>query len=393
MDQTTKKHRLLKVFLPLLVIAVAVFALKMLGNLKPAPERHPPVVQGTLVEVTEVFPASHTLMVAATGTVKAKRQITLTPQVSGRISWLSNRLVAGGRFWKGDLLLRIEPDDYQLAIEQAKAEVAQAEVALATEQEQARVARAEWDAVEFSGKGEPGPLVTRELQLKQQQAVLAAARASLNKARLNLERTEIRAPFNGRIREEQVDLGQYLNTGSTIAVFAGTDYAEIHVPLGISDLRWLKIPRSAEEVGSRVTIRAPEYTDRTWSGQITRSLGEIDPDSRMATLVVTVKDPYRQTGTDSGPVLAQGLFVELDIEGATLDRVMKIPRQALRTGDVIWLANPENRLATRKVDVIRRERDQVIIPDVIAPGERLILTSLPGVADGMLLRPVVAEKP
>ncbi len=388
MSETRKKRPVLKIILPILVIVATVFALKMLGQLKPAPQRLASPEQGLLVDVAPIAATPHKVTVFATGTVSAGQQINLTPQVSGKISWISQRLVAGGIFWKGDLLLKIETRDYELAIEQARAQVAQAEVALATEQEQARVAQDEWDAIQFPGKGDPGPLVTHRLQLRQQEAVLAAAQATLHKAELNLQRTEIRAPFNGRIREEQVDIGQYLNTGTTIAIFAGTDVAEIHVPLPIAELRWLTIPRSNDDTGSQVVIKAPQLGNAVWHGEISRSLGEIDPTSRMATLVVSVKNPYQLNVSNPGPVLPLGLFVELELAGSVLEDVMLIPRSALHTGNIIWLADSNNRLLTRQVDILRREKDQIIIGNVIAADERLILTTLSGAADGALLRPV-----
>ncbi len=392
MNETRKKHTVIKIILPVLVIVAAVLGLKMLSQLKPTPQRHEAPEQGLLVDVASLTPETHHVTVFATGTVSPQQQINLTPQVSGKVKWISQRLVAGGTFWKGDLLLRIEGRDYELAIEQARAEVAQAKVALATEKEQARIAQSEWDAVQFPGKGEPGPLVTHELQLRQQEAVLAAAQAALHKAELNLQRTEIRAPFNGRIREEQVDIGQYLNTGSTIAVFAGTDAAEIQVPLPIADLRWLTIPRTSDEKGSSVTIKAPQFTNASWQGEITRGLGEIDPTSRMATLVVRVKNPYQLNMENPGPALVQGLFVELELAGSALEDVMIIPRSALHTGNVIWLADTNNRLIIRPVEILRREKDQLIIGHVVNTDERLILTSISGAADGALLRPVTAEE-
>ena len=392
MSKTGKKRRAVKIILPILVIVAAVLAFKMLGNLKPTPQRHATHDQGLLVEVTSLQATSHRVTVYATGTVAASQQINLTPQVGGQVSWISQRLVAGGTFWKGDLLLRIDSRDYELAIEQAKAEVAQAQVALASEQEQARISQAEWDSIQFPGKGEPGPLVTHALQLKQQKAILAAAEASLEKAQLNLQRTEIRAPFNGRIRSEQVDIGQYLPTGSTIAVFAGTDYAEIEVPLPLADLHWLQVPRSNDERGSQVTVNAPQFTSSSWRGHISRALGEIDATSRMAQLIVQVKNPYQLNKNNPGPILSHGLFVELELEGKTLENVMIIPRSALHTGNMIWLADKNNRLVTRQVDILRREKEQLIIKNVISANERLILTSLSGAADGALLRPVAVQE-
>ena len=146
------------------------------------------------------------------------------------------------------------------------------------------------------------------------------------------------------------------------------------MPLPVADLRWLTIPRTSDEKGSSVTIKAPQFTTASWQGEITRSLGEIDPTSRMATLIVRVKNPYQLNMENPGPALVQGLFVELELAGSALEDVMIIPRSALHTGDVIWLADTNNRLIIRPVEILRREKDQLIIGHVVNTDERLILT-------------------
>jgi RND family efflux transporter MFP subunit len=279
-----------------------------------------------------------------------------------------------------------------LAVERAQAEVARAKVALATEQERARISLQEWQLIDLPDKGEPGPLVSRELQQQQEEANLAAALAALQQARLNLERTELKAPFNGRIRQEQVDLGQYLRAGTSIGSYAGSDRAEIYVPLSLEDLRWLQVPTAASgRPGSLATIHLPDNSSG-WQGKIVRSLGEIDPTSRMATVVVEVEDPYQLQNRSSSAELSNGLFVELQFLGDKLDSSFSIPRSALRNDSQVWIADQENRLRLRPVEILRREKQQLILQQGVNNGEKLVLTTLSGAAEGLLLRPMLQEQ-
>lgn len=383
--------RALKIILPLLLLAIGMGGLLLLSRMKSPPRQQPTKVQGVLVEVQKLVAKPYQVRVQATGTVQADRQISLVPEVSGRVVWISPDLVNGGLFAAGEPLLRVDPADYRLAVERARAEVARAEVSLASEQERARVARSEWQRVRLPDKGEPGPLVTREIQLRQEQANLAAARAGLSQAELNLQRTEIKAPFNGRIRNEQVDLGQYLRSGTGIAGFAGTDRAEVHVPLPVEDLKWLQVPGSDSGAGSVAQIRSKYAPRQRWQGTVVRSLGEIDPASRMATLVVAIEDPYRLKQQGDEPKLENGLFVELELLGRELSEVISIPRAALRDDNHVWLVDEDNRLRLRPVEVLRRSEHELVIASGLNPGERLVLTQISGAADGLLLRPRLLE--
>ncbi len=390
MTEINKSRTALKIILPLLILMLGVGGFIAISKLKQKPQRQQPKQLGTLVDVIELQSKPHQIRVHATGTVAAEQEISLVPEVSGKVIWLAPQLVSGGRFRAGESLLKIEPYDFQLAQQRALAEVARAEVALRIEQERARVALQEWQRIELPDKGEPGPLVIREIQLQQEQANLTAAQANLQQAVLNLQRTELKAPFNGRIRQEQVDLGQYLRAGTSIGTFSGTDRAELQVPLPIDELRWLQIPTAGSgEPGSEALISLPDGPTVRWQGRIIRSRGEISGDSRMATVVVAVEDPYRLTGKNNGPVLHNGQFVTLQLLGERRDQLIRIPREALRTGQQVWIADEQNRLRLRPVKILRREQQHLLIEAGVNAGERLVMTTLSGAADGLLLRPVL----
>ncbi len=391
-SKTKKPGKALKIILPLLVLLLGAGGFILLGKLKQTPQRQVPAQRGVLVEVLELQATPHQISVYATGTVQPARQISLVPEISGKVIWMAPQLVDGGFFRQGETLLKIEPADYRLAVERAQAEVARAKVALATEQERARISLQEWQLIDLPDKGEPGPLVSRELQQQQEEANLAAALAALQQTRLNLERTELKAPFNGRIRQEQVDLGQYLRAGTSIGSYAGSDRAEIYVPLSLEDLRWLQVPTAASgRPGSLATIHLPDNSS-SWQGKIVRSLGEIDPTSRMATVVVEVEDPYQLQSKTSSTELSNGLFVELQFLGDKLDSSFSIPRSALRNDSQVWIADQENRLRLRSVEILRREKQQLILQQGVNNGEKLILTTLSGAAEGLLLRPILQEQ-
>lgn len=390
-EKQRKSPFILKIILPILIIILGVGGVKFMGGLKKEPPRQKPEQQGILVDVMKLRLIDHQVSVEAVGTVTADREISLTTQVSGKVVWMSPQLVPGGFFTAGETLFKIEADDYLLAVEQAGAEVAQAEVALAKEQEQSRIAQAEWERIDLPDKGNPGPLVTREIQLRQQQAILAAARAGLRKAQLNLRRTVIKAPFNGRVREENIDLGQYLVSGSSIGLFAGTDRAEIAVSLPISELRWLTIPGPTQKSGSSVDIYLPSGRKFSRQGKVIRSLGEIDTTSRTATVVVSVDDPYHLNSHEKQATLPHGQFVKVVLKGQILKDVIAVPRDALHPGDTLWLVDESSRLKQIKADLIYREKDQLIIGNSQIDGAQLILTNLSGASDGTLLRIIKRE--
>ncbi len=387
------RSKFIRILLPFVIIALGVAALAIMVKSRPEPRREARHDPGALVRVMTVKRGDHLVTVKGTGTVQPAQEIDVVPQVGGRITYVSPSLVAGGFFAAGELLFSIEETDYLLARERAEAAKASAEYELATIESRARVARLEWEELYRDAQEEPNPLVLYEPQLKKARAALASAEASVRQAEIDLERTKVRAPFNGRVRSEDVDLGRYVRAGDRVAVLAGTDTAEIVVPLPLDELRWLSIPKQGGGAGSSaVVVLSVGGVRHEWLGNIVRSTGEVDPASRMMSVVVEVKDPYGLGNDGDGrPQLASGAFVDVLLQGAVLSDVIAIPRGAFRDGSQVWTVNGDNTLRIRQVETLRIEREEVIVGAGLDDGDLVVLTTLSGAADGMKLRPVGEE--
>jgi RND family efflux transporter MFP subunit len=384
--------KVIKIILPLLIVALAVVGMRVLIAGRAEPKKAARDIPGALVQTLTAARGARAVRVVATGTVQPFREITLTPQVGGELVEVSPNLVVGGFFRADEVLLRIEDADYRLALDQARATLAKAEYELANEQGLAEVARREWQRMGLAGE-QPSPLVLREPQLKNAQASLLSAGAALGRAELDLQRTILRAPFDGLVRAESVDPGQVVRAGTAVATLIGSRRAEVVVPLPLAELAWLEVPRpGAPGRGAAAEIRlAAGDTLHRWNGRLDRVLGEVDPQGRMIRAVIAVEDPYGlRTEAEAGPALAMGTFVEVTLHGRQLDDVVVLPAAALRDGQTVWVAE-EGRLAIRPVEVLRRTRDEVVIGSGLKDGDQVILTYLPGAAPGMKLRPM--ERP
>jgi RND family efflux transporter MFP subunit len=391
--------RMKRVILPVLVIVIAIVLTFVLIKSRKVPKPHETPHLGPLVEVLELVKTSRQVVVSSTGTVQARYEVSITPQIKGRVSELSPRMVAGGIFRKDELLFAIEAVDYQLVIDLARANLAQRELELLRNENMAEVARNEWQALNPGSDTEPNPLVVYEPQLKSARAQLDAAQVNVKQAELNLKRTRVVAPFNCYVRSEQLGIGQFLNAGSPVATVAGTDQVEIIVPLPLDELVWLQVPRNGSSPGRRtlegslakIELQSGGQTFH-WQGAITRALGEIDPRNRMARVVITVSDPFsRDTEGKLLNDLLPGMFVEVHLQGEEIPDVIAVPRGALHDNDTVWTVDDENRLHIRAVDVLRRERDEVLVRSGLNAGEKIVLTNLSGAAEGMLLRPQLRE--
>ncbi|KIH76100.1 RND family efflux transporter, MFP subunit [Geoalkalibacter ferrihydriticus] len=387
----SRKTLLLKVVLPFIILACGAAGMALLVMSRQPPAREISEIPGVLVEFMPVARADHQVRILATGTVQPRHEVVITPQVSGQVVEIDTQLVPGGLVAEGQRLLAVEDVDYRLGVERAQAALVRAELDLQMVEGQARVARAEWLRLDLPGEEEPSPLVLFEPQLASARAGVASARAQLEQARLDLERTRLSAPFNALIRSAPVERGQYVRAGNPVATLIGTDRAEIIVPLPLDELARIQVPRAGgRQAGAPVEIRL-SLGERhfTWQGRVIRSLGEVDARGRMARVVVAVDDPYNLKGSwpDSHPALEMGLFVQVDLQGETLEQVVSIPRSALREGDQVWLLTADERLHIRPVEVLRREQQTLIIGAGLEGGERLVLTHLMGAAEGMKLRP------
>ena len=384
-----------RALLPLLVIVIAIGLTFVLVKSRKTPKPLETPYLGPLVETAELVRSSRRVIVLGTGSAQSRHEVNITPQVKGRVSELSSNMVAGGTIRKGELLFAIESVDYELAIDLARASLAQAELELQRNENLARVARQEWQTLNPGSIEEPNPLVVYEPQMKSASAQRDAAVANVQQAEINLQRTRVFAPFNGYVRSEQLEIGQYLNAGSPVATIVGTDQMEVVVPVSLDDLAWLQVPRNGElQKGSEAEIKLQSGgRNFHWRGTITRALGEIDPRNRTAHVVVTVADPLSKDGDGRSLLneLLPGMFVEVRLQGEDLADVIVVPRGALRDNDTVWIADRDNRLHIRTVDILRRERDEILVRAGLQAGEKIVLTGLTGAAEGMILRPQLRE--
>lgn len=384
-------QKIVRLIIPLLILGIGFVAMRLLIFSRPAPQKQERPAVGALVESVDAAIQDWQVRIYATGTVQPAKELALTPQVRGLISWISGEMVAGGFFKKGDLLFAIEDVDYRLAAERAKAQVAKARLDLATVENRARVARDEWETLGRKLGIAPNPLVLHEPQVENARAAVAAAESSLEQAAIDLERTQIRAPFNCRIRSEQIEKGFYVRDGASVAVIAGTDSAEIIVPVSPADMQWLEIPQpgKAHTFTAATVSAALNGNDYRWRGSVLRSTGEIDIQSRTTRVIVEVPDPYnRENNNRDLPPLENGMFVTVVIEGKTLQGVIPLPRNTIRENNTVWTTDADGKLAFRPVSIARYEGDLAIIESGLSPGDKVVTTNLSGAVPGMKIRHV-----
>jgi len=387
---------ILQITLPLLIIVVGFFGMKILGGQKPEVESSVPEIPAPLVSVIEVAPSQVALNVRAQGTVVPKTEAKLVAEVSGRLIAVSPNLVNGGFVQAGEMLIKIDARDYELAVAQAQLSVAQAVRRLEEERADAAVAREEWDSM---GKGDPSPLTLHEPQVAEAEASLDAARASLERAQLDLERTEVASPFAARVRKKMVDVGEFVSRGQTLATGYGIEFAEVRLPLPDTELAFLDLPlsyASESQSGPRVTLWANYAGKRySWVGRIVRTEGEIDPRTRMIVAVAQIADPYGEDLTAQGATqrdgelqvpLAVGMFVQAEIEGRTFDDVILLPRSAMRNANTVYTVDAESRLHMREVIVARTGRTEVVITGGSLANERIVTSPIEIITEGMLVQ-------
>lgn len=372
---------LLRRLSPLFILLLFVIGAFALMSTKEAPEQKPEEMPVPIVDVTQVEQQTVSLNLPSYGVVTPKYKTQLVTEVQGRMLSISPQFVAGGIVKKGDQLAQIEPSDYEADLMQAEATLAQATAALNEE-----IARGEVAKIEFKGydKGLPPELGLRIPQLKKEQANVKYAQAALARAQRNLERTVIRAPFDGIIKARNVDLGQYVTLGTNLGELYDTRIAEIRLPISNDDLAYLE---SVDHPDTQVTLSASlAGKENTWLGNIIRSEGVIDADNRMVYLVAEIKDPYlREHKTPGSLPLKYGSFVNAVIKGRTVDGVVKLPRHVVRNEHVA-LINDQNIVEMRHVNVVRSDLEHVFIKDSLKTGERVAITHFSNMANGQLVK-------
>ncbi|MEM1433076.1 MAG: efflux RND transporter periplasmic adaptor subunit [Pseudomonadota bacterium] len=339
-----------------------------------------------LVRVVPVELQTVQMRTSTNGTVVPRTESELVPEVDGRVVEISPSLVSGGFFSSGDVLLRIEAVDYEVALEDARAGVTRAR----SELDNARKAHARSQDLQTRGATSDAQRDDALNRLRGAEAGLRQAQARLTRAIRDLERTAIVAPYDGRVRSERVDVGQFVRRGSSIGTIYAVDYAEVRLPIQDEELKYLELelnsmPVQSGETGVPVVLRARfAGTEHSWQGRVVRTEGELDPTTRMVNLVARVQAPY--VSQDDRPPLSVGLFVEAEVLGATYDDLAVLPRSALRDDSRVLTVGPDERLAFRTVTVLRRTADQVFISAGLEAGDRVCVSPLQAAADGMRVR-------
>ncbi|SQH75432.1 conserved protein of unknown function [Shewanella benthica] len=366
---------------PLLILLVFGVAAALLISTKEAPEQKEDEVPVPIIDVTRVEQKTVSLNLSSYGIVTPKNKTLLVTEVQGRMLTIAPNFVAGGVVKKGEKLAVIEPSDYEADLMQAQASLAQAEAALEEEVARGEVAKNDWQGFDV---GIPPELGLRLPQLKKEQANVKFQQAALARAQRNLERTIIRAPFDGIIKSRIVDLGQYVTLGTNLGELYDTRIAEIRLPVTNNDLAYLE---SVDNPNTLVTLSASlAGKDVTWIGTIVRSEGVIDAENRMVYLVAEIKDPYLRKNRKQGQFpLKYGSFVTAVIKGRTVDGIVQLPRHLVRNGHVAVVSS-DNVIEIREVNVVRTDIDSVYIKDSLLDGERISLTKLNNMSTGQVVK-------
>lgn len=380
---------LLKAVLPVLVLVLAGGVAFSIVKTAPQPERHPKPRQPRLVETIEIDVTKQILTIEAWGQVQPVHQITLRSQVNGKIIAVNPELVPGGRFTTQETILRLEPADYALAIRQRQSDLAKARVALLLEEGNQIVAKQEFDLLGETIKEQEKSLVLRLPQLRAMKADVDATTAALQSAKLALARTVIKAPFEATVVRHHVDLGTYVTTTTDLVTIAGTKEYWVELAVPMAQLRWITIPRTPDEPGSAVKL----FQENVWgkekfrTGRVVRLLTDLEPNGRMARLLVAIQDPLNlQEQHAQLPRVLLGSYLRAEIQGEVLARLAKVDRRWIHDQDTVWVMNTDNTLEIRQVTIAYRGQHAVFISEGLETGDRLVVTDISAPTNGMPIR-------
>lgn len=379
--------RIISVFITIAaLVGMAVLAFVTIQLVKPEPEQAEEKFAGLSVFSELVGREDLNFSVNAQGEVRPRREIVVAPQISGRIAFVSPDFIDGGFIRRGQVLVRLEAADYQLGVVRAQSGVASAQQRLAREQAEAEIARQ--DLIDL-GITDSSPLARREPQLAEAQAALESAKAQLADAELGLSRTAVVAPFDGRVREETVEVGQFASPGQSLGRVFATDVVEVVLPLSDEQLGQLGLPlafaETEAEPGPEVEFSAAVAGEtRSWTGRVTRTSAAVNPQTRLINVIAQLNDPYG-AGSDEGAPMAPGLFVNASIAGRKIEDLLVAPRSAIRGGDNIFIGKPDvGELRIFAVDIVYSSPDGAWFrSDQVSEGDLAIISPIRGSNDGM----------
>ncbi|MEH6584483.1 MAG: efflux RND transporter periplasmic adaptor subunit [Halioglobus sp.] len=377
-----------KALYPLLALAACLGVATLVMVSKPTLEPEPYQAQPITVRVTIVKAKTEHLVIKSQGTVQPRSQTELIPEVSGRVTWISPALVDGGSFDAGELLLRIDDADYDNAVQRITARVDRTDVeADFAKDELQRLQRLHDQQLASQSQLDSAKRASRVAA-----ANLVESRADLDQAKRDLERTNLVAPFKGLVREEHVDQGQFIARGNSIGTIYATDFVEVRLPIAPDQMAYVGLPvvrrgQIPADIRPPVTATAVFGSIKLeWTGELIRTEAQIDERSRMGYGVARFKNMASETEqTISAPV---GLFVQASIRGREVEQVVRLPRSVIRDNNQVLIVDEDNRLHFREVSILRLEHDEVLIDAGLEDGERVCLSPMQTVVEGMRVQPV-----
>lgn len=348
-----------------------------------------------LVDVITVKGGSYEPTISATGTVQPVEDITLSPLVSGQIINRDPAFTPGGFVKKNQPLLQIDPSDYRNTLELRKSELLQSKTTLDTEMGRQQIAEQDLKLITNDSLFKDNPLsadeqqlILRQPQLNAVKATIVGAKASVDQARLNLERTTIRAPFDAHILSQNVTAGSQVGPGDDLGRLVGTEYYWVTATVSVSKLQWLHFPENDRDKGSSVLIKnSTAWPDEQYrEGYLDKQIGALDGQTRLARILVKVTDPLaKNTDLEGKPILMIGTFVEVDIQANKLDNVVRLNRDYIRSNETVWVMK-EDKLEIRKVDIVLTDNEFAYIRNGLSEGEQVVITDLSTVSNGIGLR-------
>lgn len=361
--------------------------------LKTAPETTPEDQKQAvkIVQTIVLRPGDERVVVTAWGTVIPAREVTMRPQVEGRVIEQGASVVPGGRLAAGEELLRLDPADYEMALIERTAELEEAKYEFDIEKGRQVIAKREYEQLrrDLPAEDVDPSLALREPYLRRTEAMITKAENAIEKARLDLGRTVLHAPFNSMVIEEFVEVGQLVEAGDEVCRLVGTDTFWVRATLPMADLPHIRLPeREKSGAEAKVFLDTGHGDSKPWLGRVTRLLSDLEETGRMARLLVEIDDPLglEESGKGRAPLLL-GSYVRIDIEAGLLQGVLEIPRYALREGNRLWLVDRDNRIRIAEPEILWTRADTVLVPDVIEDGERLVVSELKAVLPGMEVNP------
>lgn len=376
----------IKIVIPIFVLSCGIAGAWALVANRPELEPKVRTNEAPWVETITVQPQTLKINIRSQGIVKPREELTLVPEVSGKIVRMHPHLVPGGFFEAGELLIAIDPRDYDYAVTVAEAAIAEARRQVLFEEAQAEQAQEEWQAL---GEGEPTPLAMHEPQLAEARAKLKAAEAELANAKLRRSRCKLYAPFTGRVTEKQASIGQYVQIGDLLARLYANDVAEVRLPVPTDQLGYLELDLTTSggvmTPGPRVNLSAElAGVRRRWQGRIVRTESAVDETTGLLHLIAEIRNPY-QPEQGRVPLLA-GLFVEAEIEGLEQPGLFELPAGVMNSMQEALVVDGDRRLHIRRLDILRREKDRIWIESGLAAGERLVISGVAVPVEGMKVR-------